>query len=247
MTIIRNFSHNGKHYVHTLDLSDDSVSLQGRDGRTLLHYDSSCRVTADGKYIGKISLKDDAWVFETADLKEKLVGKHFMSGSEAVLDTEVLVSKWWLVKHTPTLLGFLKSWLSWAEGGKTDDGPYDDCRGLCLNVRNYVDDVLDKADYSYIDDLLDKADYSFVSAQARDDICEELKTKLRKDHPGLSTTIGSAGCFTNSAADYPFNEGRAGLYSEECEKDSTHKNPARLEWVRKSIKELEDVKTDTGT
>lgn len=104
-TIIRNFHYNDKYYYHVLNLDNDAVylvDLEDEDTNFILCYDSSTNITnIAGDRIGKIRIVNNTWAFfpygknGIEEVNNSIIG-HSFNEVEGHLDTEVLVSIWYL-------------------------------------------------------------------------------------------------------------------------------------------------------
>lgn len=115
-----------------------------------------------------------------------------------------------------SLLDFLRDWQCWALSRPISNS-YDTKRGLCASIGRYTmgEDGLQREE---------------LRVQIRDHLFALLNEQYV---PGSQRS--SRDCNTSS---YPF--GGYSLYKHEERTGTAHLNPARLAWVAKTIKELEN-------
>lgn len=106
---IRVFGVNGELYRLGMDFETDTVLFQclnpdaetpDDEWHTILRYDSSCRVwDVAGKLVGEFQYNTGGnWVFRPSDKSEHIQCKP-TSEVEGLIDSEVMISKYWLTKQ----------------------------------------------------------------------------------------------------------------------------------------------------
>ena len=105
-SVVREFKLDGYYFRHVIDLDDDNVYLQylttDHEWKQLLIYthDGYVRTSMDSAYIGTIRSRMELGrlVFKATIVQHEIVGADERR-VEAFLDTEVLVSQWWLPQN----------------------------------------------------------------------------------------------------------------------------------------------------